>query len=343
MLLVNQFMMGGLTHSISTIGFIMALELTSLTHRSLVGNIAYLFFTFGEMLITLFAYTTRSWQNLLWANMIFIGISLLCLYFTDESPLYLYSKKKYTRLQRLLGRMAKANGRKDIDWYPTFQELVNTQLSSTVNEKHLTIAQTIRQLVSHRTIVQRILITAFIAFTQTLLYYKISYGLAAMKMSPYISMLIGAVVEAVGYIAALMLMSTRLGRKYSFVVFTCLTSVCILIIPLIVEHSTPATVTISQISKFSISVSNLVTWIYIAELFPTSIRSTSNGFAVAVSRLGAIAAPVIDASIDKQYLPITFYVCAGLAFVAALLALFLPETKNKSLDETLDVTNTSDN
>jgi MFS family permease len=334
--------MAGLTHLTSTVAFIMILELTSSKHRGLVGNIAFLFFVFGEVLITLFAYTTRNWQNLLWANTIFVGVSLPCLYFIDESPLYLYSKKQYTRLERLLRGMAKANGRQDTDWFPSFQKLLSIQDPSIVTKKQLTFTQKFKQLVSHRTTIWRILITALIAFTETLLYYKISYGLAAMKISPYIGMLIGAAVEVVGYISATVLMSTRLGRKYSLIVLTGLTSACIFTTPFIIKHNTLSTVIISQIGKFAVSAANSVTWIYIAELFPTSIRSSTNGFAVAVSRLGAIAAPVIDSSVDEQYLSVTFYIYAALAFISVLLILPLPETKDKPLDDAIDITNSSD-
>ncbi|CAF2956415.1 unnamed protein product [Rotaria sp. Silwood2] len=331
--------MAGLTHLTSTIALIATLEWTSLKYRSLIGNLAFLSFVFGEILITLFAYMARNWQNLLWANTIFIGISLLLVCFTDESPLYLYSKNQYTRLERLLRRMAKINGRQHIDWYPVFQELLNTQLSPTVRKKQLTFTQKIKQFVSHSTTMRRILIVGFIAFTETLLYYKISYGLATMKISPYIGILIGAIVEALGYITATVFMSIRLGRKYSFIIFTGLTSVCILIIPLIIKHSTLATIIISQTGKFAISASNCITGVYIVELFPTSIRSSTNGFAVAVSRLGAITSPIIDASIHEQYLPITFYVCAALTLISVLLSLALPETKDKPLDDMIEFTN----
>ncbi|CAF4094888.1 unnamed protein product [Rotaria sp. Silwood2] len=233
----------------------------------------------------------------------------------------------------------KINGRQDIDWYPAFQELLNTQLFPIVIKKQLTFTQKAKQLISHPTTIKRILITGFIAFTETLLYYKISYGLATMKISPYIGILIGAIVEALGYITATVFMSTRFGRKYSFILFTGSTSVCILIIPLIIKHSTLATVIMPQTGKFVISAANSITWISIAELFPTSIRSSTNGLAVAVSRLGAITSPIVDASIHKQYLPDTFYVCATLALISVLLSLTLPETKDKPLDDIMEFTN----
>ncbi|CAF2699516.1 unnamed protein product [Rotaria sp. Silwood2] len=128
-------------------------------------------------------------------------------------------------------------------------------------------------------------------------------------------------------------MSGRLGRKYSFMMFTGLTSLCVFLIPLLTKRSTIGTVIISQFGKFSISASMAITWIYISELFPTSIRSSANGFAVAVSRIGAILAPVIDANINEHYLSITFYIYAALALLILLLTCLLPETKNVPLTD----------
>lgn len=337
---MTQFM-AGLTLLTSNIAFVMMLELTTPTHRSLAGNITFIFYASGEILITLFAYMTRNWLNLLWANTIFIGFSLSLLFFTIESPLYLFSKEQYSHLEKVLRRMAKLNGKKDIDWYPAFQELINRQLSVTVNKKQLRFTEKLQQLVTERATILRVLITAFLAFKDTLLYYKISYGLAEMKISPYLAILIGGILEAIGYVTATILTSTRLGRKYSLIISTGLTCICILIIPFLLNHNTLATVIVSQTGKFATSVANSITWIYIAELFPTSIRSSTNGFALAISRLGAITAPVIDASVDQEYLSITFYVYAGLAFVSILLTLPLPETKDEPLAKALDISDTS--
>ncbi|CAF3812051.1 unnamed protein product [Rotaria sp. Silwood1] len=171
-----------LTASISSLVFILMLELTSYSYRSLVGNIALACFAFGETLTTLFAYVIKNWQNHLWPITIFIGLS----------PIYLY----------------------------------------------------------------------FIR-----------------------------------------------------------------------------TVIISHLGKFSISASLTITWIYISELFPTSIRSSANGFAVAISRIGAILAPVIDANIDENYMSITFYVYAALAILVLLLTFLLPETKNVPLADRIDFRN----
>lgn len=338
---MNQFA-SGLIFSSSTTVFVLILELSSSTYRSLAGNIALSSFAVGGVLITLFAYLTHHWQKLLWTVTGFIGLTLPYLYYMPESPMHLYATKQYSRLETLLRRIAKVNGRPDSEWYPIFQELLNTQSSYTVNQEKFTVTHKIRQLICHQETAKRLLVSSLLAFTGMLLYIKISYGLATMNISPYIGILIGAAVEIVAYIAASILMSTRLGRKYSLMIFTGLTCICVLLIPLLTKRSTLATVIISQLGKSAVSASLATTWIFISELFSTSIRGTANGVATAVSRIGAITAPVIDSSIGEQYLPITFYVYGSLALLVVLLMLLLPETKNVSLNDTAEITNKGD-
>jgi len=331
LLLINQFA-SGIILSSASLAYVLMIEMTSSGYRSIAGNIALSCFAFGGILIALFAYLTYHWEKLLWTILVFIAITHPCLYFVPESPLYLYSTKQYSKLEIVLRRIAKGNGRSESEWYSTFQEFMISQ--TMIKENKLTFGQMIRQLLFHRTNTLRLITSSLIAFTGMLLFIKISYGLATMNISPYLGILIGAIVEVFGYIISSISMSTKLGRKYSLMVFTGLTCLCVVLIPILTKRSTIGTVIISQTGKFAVSASIATTWIFISELFPTSIRGGAIGITAAISRIGAITAPVIDSSVNEQYLPITFYVYGSLALLVLLLIIVLPETKNVSLDST---------
>ncbi|CAM4818554.1 unnamed protein product [Rotaria magnacalcarata] len=335
LLLVNQFA-SGLTAAAFSLIFILVLELTSSAHTGFAGNFALVLFTIGEGVVTLFAYLAKDWQLLKWINTAFVGLVIPYLYFMPESPLYLYSKRDFFRLEALLRRIATANKRDEADWYPVYQELRRNQSFILSNQKELTFLQKAHQILPHRSTVIKLLITALLGFTTLMLYIKIRYGLAAMSISPYLGILIGAAVEAGGYVTGSLLISTRLARKGSFILVTSVTIICVILIPIISNHSPIATVFIAQFGKFAISGSIAVSWIFVPELFPTAIRSSANGFFIAFSRIGAIVAPIIDTSISDEYLPYTFYASAGLALIVVLLTLLLPETKYTSMDDEED-------
>jgi MFS family permease len=335
LLLLNQFA-SGLTASTFSLIFILLLELTSSAHLSFAGNLVLVSFTIGEVIVTLFAYLAKNWQILKWANTAFVGLVIPYLYFMPESPLYLYSKRQYPQLEALLRRIATRNNQKEADWYPFYQAFIRNQPLKLSHDDQGTFCQKTHRILIHRPTVIKLLIIALLGFTTLMLYIRLSYGLAVMDISPYLGILIGAVVEAAGYITGSLLISTRLARKGSFILMMILTIICVVLIPILLKYSSAATVFIAQFGKYSISGAIAVSWIFVPELFPTSIRSSANGFFIAFSRIGAIVAPIINTAISVDYLPYASYASAGLAVIVVLLSLLLPETKDKSMEDVQD-------
>ena len=69
-----------------------------------------------------------------------------------------------------------------------------------------------------------------------------------------------------------------------------------------------------------------------AELFPTAIRATAQGFTYNVGRIAAAVAPFAVGSLAGDYgLGFAFFLTAAAFLVAALIALALPETKGQAL------------
>ncbi|CAF0957226.1 unnamed protein product [Adineta ricciae] len=330
-LLLNQFASGLVTSNFSLV-LILMLELTSSAYTSFAGNLAFISYSIGEVLVALFAYLTRDWQDLKWASLIFIGLGLPYLHFMPESPLYLYAKGQYTKLESLLRRIARQNGRTEAEWYPHYQDLLNSQPVKLISRQDSIFPQITSPLLRNRKIILQLLIVCLMSLTLLMIYFQISYGLAMMDVSPYLAILIGAVCEAFSYITSSILISTKLARKGSFIFTMCLTIVFILLIPIMKGRSPIMTICVALAGKYSISAVTAISWIYVPEIFPTSIRSTANGFFIAFSRIGAILAPVISTLIHKEYLSYTFYASSIFAVVVLFCSLFLPETKDKPMD-----------
>ena len=308
--------------------FLLLMELTSSSHTSLAGNSALLGFTLGEAIITLFAYLARDWLRLKWIITGYFTLVLPYLYFLPESPYWLFSKKKYNQLEAYLRKIARRNGHADHEWYPLFLQLVRDPRLAILSTKHA--SRTSKEVIIHH--LKRLSICAFIGFVTMLLYIKISYGLGAMGngVSPYWNIIIGAVVEGIGYITASMLITTRLGRKYSLILFSSCTAVCVFIIPFLMKSYPFLTTVISQIGKLTISGGVSITWIYIPEIFPTSIRGVANGVFVFAGRLGAILAPIVDVALGEKYVKFTFFTYSAWTVMLVILVYFLPETRNRS-------------
>ena len=314
-----------------TLVFLLLMELTSSAHTSFAGNLAMITFTLGEVVITIFAYIARDWLNLKWLITGYLTLILPYLYFVPESPYWLFSQKKYKELEVCLRKIATGNGRSDSDWFSHYNQLIQNPRLALRGTKQA--KRTNKENILH--FLPRLSITCFIAFVSTFLYIKIAYGLGEMNevISPYWNMIIGAAIESVGYVSASILITTRLGRKYTFMIYALFTTMCVFVIPFIMESHPTATAVISQIGKFTISGTVSVSWIYVPELFPVSMRGLTNAIFMFASRLGAILAPIIDATIGDKYVKITFYVYAALALVMVGVVSFLSETRNRSFHD----------
>jgi MFS family permease len=311
--------------------FLLLMELTSSSHTSLAGNLALVSYTFGEVLAAIFARVALNWLNLKWLTTGYVVLILPYLYFVPESPYWLFSKKKYPQLEVCLRKIATTNGHPDSEWFPHYEQL--TKRSSLVITSTRLIKRTKKEKIVR--FLPRLGVSGLVAFITMLLYIKISYGLGAMNntISPYWNIVIGAVIESIGYVSASILVTTRLGRKYALMLFASLTTICVLAIPFIVKSHPVVTVVIAQMGKLMISGAVSVSWVYVPELFPTSIRGLGNAVFVFVGRFGAIIAPIIDTAVGEKYIKITFYVYSALTLLVVGVVCLLPETRNRSFDD----------
>ncbi|CAF1001300.1 unnamed protein product, partial [Rotaria sordida] len=116
--------------------FLLLMELTSSSHTSLAGNLALIGFTFGEALVTVFAYLARDWLLLKWIISGYFALVLPYLYFVPESPYWLFSTKKYNQLEHCLNKIAAKNGRTHDQWHPYYMQLIHDPEIAMRQAKH---------------------------------------------------------------------------------------------------------------------------------------------------------------------------------------------------------------
>jgi nitrate/nitrite transporter NarK len=81
------------------------------------------------------------------------------------------------------------------------------------------------------------------------------------------------------------------------------------------------------------SLASLTVGIFPAELSHTSFRSSAYGFSAMAGKIGAVFGVLIMTYFVKENKDLGYYSVAVLMFAAFYLSSFLPETKNKELDE----------
>lgn len=318
------------------------MELTSSSHTSFAAGVSLVAYTLGEIIFTGFAYLSRHWLYLKWLTSAYFAITIPYLYFIPESPYWLFGKKKYDQLEKNLRTIAKINHRKEEDWLPHYNRLIDqTHLNET--DENNNENKNKRKTILH--FLPRLIISGFIEFVTMLLYTKISYGLGEENgtLSPYTNFIIGAGVEGIGYLIAGIAITTFLGRKFSLISFSILTSICSIIIPFIMKSYPGVSTIISQIGKLAISGAVSVSWLYVPELFPTYMRGLANAIFVFIGNFGSILAPIVEEALGEKHEKISYYVYAGLTLVLAAVITSLPETRNKSFNDEGEQTETNEN
>ncbi|CAF0969930.1 unnamed protein product [Adineta ricciae] len=341
LLLINQLISGIDTFMVS---FLLLMEITTSVYATFVGNLALVAFAVGEIVITGMAYVCRDWLRLKWVITVYVLALVPYLYYVPESPHWLLTKHRYGELEKLLRQMARCNRRPESRWFPIYRYVVDSHRKQKEINKNrtsiLSFTARAHRFLTHIPTMSKLFITGYIGFITLLLYMKISYNLGAMEeISPYINIIIGAVAEAVGYIIPSLFM-IYFGRKPIFILFLLFTVLYLCIAPLTIRQDRYVIVIIAQLGKFAISAAVCVTYIFVPELFPTSIRGTGMGFFILLSRFGSTIAPMIDAKIHHNHLleTYTYYLYAFLTFLCILLTFLLPETRNVPLADTLDYT-----
>ena len=101
------------------------------------------------------------------------------------------------------------------------------------------------------------------------------------------------------------------------------------------EDLLPWQITISMIIRFIAGVSIKVIFTLTAELYPTTIRSTTSGIGVMMGGFGGFFGLAVQ-SLAQFWSPLPFLIIGTACIFAALLCLFIPETKGEPMPETIE-------
>ena len=102
---------------------VLAVEITSARHKSLVGNLVHILWAPGQMLMAMMAYFIRDWRHLHIATSVPVFISLLLYPLTPESPRWLLSVNKNKEAKRVIDQIAKYNKKSSPDIFDDVDDI----------------------------------------------------------------------------------------------------------------------------------------------------------------------------------------------------------------------------
>ena len=171
----------------------------------------------------------------------------------------------------------------------------------------------------------------------TMLYYGLSLSADKIQMTEnvYLSFILVSLIEIPSHLLVPLIIDVW-GRKPIFFLTMFVPGICCIVAAFI----TPGTAIFAILTlgaKAAVTGAFNVTYIYTAELFPTSIRSTAVGACSTMARVGGALAPIIgkyliELGTISEIVPLCLF--GGFGLAGGLCALLLPDTVGFPLPST---------
>ncbi|EFN71065.1 Organic cation transporter 1 [Camponotus floridanus] len=336
--------------AIYQIPFILALELMGPRYRTFAGMVICMFFATAMSLLALLGYLLRHWYTLSLATSVPFILLFSYYWIIPESPRWLLSKNRIDEAEVIVQNMAKINGKKVPKNFLRKMEIeilkrqgisCNGKNSNDGNidieseNRSPPTSATPMDLITNPNIRKKFFILAFDWVANAVVYNGLSYNTTNLGVSDYLAFFIGGIVEIPSYFITWYAMD-RLGRRWVLCVTMMLGGLACVSCMFVPEADAVwVTVSLAMIGKFGIAASFAVFYVFVGELLPTVLRSQAMGIASFIAGIGLLTFPyIVHLAVYSRVLPLI--VMGSLSLAGAFTSIFLPETLNIHLPQTIE-------
>ncbi|PBC29955.1 Organic cation transporter [Apis cerana cerana] len=337
--------------AIYQIPFILALELMGPRYRTFAGMVICMFFASAMSLLAVLGYLLRHWFTLSLATSVPFVLLFSYYWIIPESPRWLLSKNRIDEAEVIVQRMAKINGktvpnnflrkmeveilrRQGISCNGTNSGDGSGEPDRENEDRSPPPAATPMDLIRNPNIRKKFFILAFDWVANAVVYNGLSYNATNLGVSDYLAFFIGGLVEIPSYVITWYAMD-RLGRRWVLCLTMLLGGLACVSCMFVPEDAVWVTVSLAMIGKFGIAASFAVFYVFVGELLPTVLRSQAMGIASFIAGIGLLAFPyIVHLAVYSRVLPLI--IMGTLSVAGALTSIFLPETLNIHLPQTIE-------
>ncbi|KYO18668.1 hypothetical protein Y1Q_0009125 [Alligator mississippiensis] len=307
-------------------GYILIAEFVGLKYRRTVGIVYQAAFSVGLLVLAAVAYVIPHWRWLQLAVTLPNFFFLLYYWCLPESPRWLIAQKKNDKAMKVINRIAKGNGKK---LPSSFQSLIPQEEDG---EKH---NPSFLDLVRTPQIRKHTFILMYTWFTSSVLYQGLIMHMGIAGGNIYLDFFYSALVE---FPAALILILTvdRIGRRYPWAVANVVAGAACLATALIPEDLYWLKATAACLGRMAITMCYEIICLVNPELYPTFLRNLGVLVCSSMCDVGGIITPFIVYRLAEIWHELPLVVFAVVGLIDGGLVLLLPETKGKTLPETIE-------
>ncbi|XP_070569339.1 organic cation transporter protein-like [Ptychodera flava] len=338
--MVTRFFVGSATFGAYLSGFLLVFEFVGPSKRAKASLIYCMLFGVGYLLLAPFAYFFRNWRILQMVISVptILFLSYWCV--IPESPRWLISHGRNDEAEKIIRKCVRIN-KVLIHENPPNQS--SDPLGETEDGKKNTKPKcrcrcAFLDLCRLANMRKKIIILCYVWVVNTLLYYGLPFSISTLGKNDYSNCVISGILEISAYFLCIFIIDVSfLGRRWSIfnaMAIAGVTCACAGFVPRCGDPVWLGTV-LACISKFFITCSFAMVYIFTAELMPTPARSVGVGTCSLVARIVGMFAPHLLLMSELWInLPAVFFGVASI--IAGVLVLFLPETEGEDLQETME-------
>ncbi|XP_010374867.1 solute carrier family 22 member 8 isoform X1 [Rhinopithecus roxellana] len=329
--MVFRFLCGCGISGITLSTVILNVEWVPTRMRAIMSTALGYCYTVGQFILPGLAYAIPQWRWLQLTVSIPFFIFFLSSWWTPESIRWLVLTGKSSKALKILRRVAAFNGKKEEGERLTLEELkLNLQKEISLAKAKYTAADLFRI-----PMLRRMTFCLSLAWFATgFAYYSLAMGVEEFGVNLYILQIIfGGVDIPAKFITILSL--SYLGRHTTQAAALLLAGGAILALTFVPLDLQTVRTVLAVFGKGCLSSSFSCLFLYTSELYPTVIRQTGMGVSNLWTRVGSMLSPLVKITGEVQpFIPNIIYGITALLGGSA--ALFLPETLNQPLPETIE-------
>ncbi|KAK9744819.1 Sugar transporter [Popillia japonica] len=324
-----RFLVGMAFDNCFTMMYILVLEYVGPRWRTFVANMSIaIFFTFAASVLPWIALAVADWKMLCIATSAPLIISLLTPWFVPESARWLVSQGKVEKAIRILRKFEKINKTKiEESLYKEFEVSCTKALNEEESNKNYSVLDLFRTPRLRK--IMLLLIVIWMAISLTFDGHVRNVG--SLGLDIFLTFTIASVTEfpADTFLTFVLDLWGRRWLAFGSMVISGIFSLLATAVPYGIPSASMAI-----IGRFAINISYNIGLQYAAELLPTVVRAQGVALIHIMGYVASILAPFIVylANISPS-LPLLILGILGV--VGGILALFLPETLDHELPQTL--------
>ncbi|KAF7222966.1 solute carrier family 22 member 13 isoform X1 [Nothobranchius furzeri] len=302
---------------------ILSTEWIGVSKRSWGVCMTQLFASVGQCFLAGTIFFIRDWRLAQLISAAPLALVVVYIWFVPESARWLLSRGRTEEAKQLIVKAAAIN-----------KQPVPHSLLDKIDVNNTPKNGGIKLIFRSRRLTRYFLTVTLAWFCVNLSIYCLYLDMGSLGFSIFVTQLLFGAFEIPANLLSMWLLEV-FGRKILFMSTIVTGGLSSMLILAVFQDHAIAVTALAVAARFFLTWAGSVTFVYMQEVSPTSIRQTATALGSMSGRTGGLVAPLLN-MLAVYHWAIPIAVSSSLTLVSGALGVLLPETRRKELPETVE-------